>query len=238
MRSQLGVGRRVQCGFAAKLRWYEWSSQRLLVTGASLLIQSAMSVGGVFAGTLLSSVVAVADHLPRPSSVQCRDLFERLRMVGDGRSDVGRSHPVAAVLTLAAAAVVGGMRSYAAIAGWVADTPSGPVGQMYAGAGWRRLCRRSAPSGGWSPELTPTRSTRRWAPGWPSVRASISRSARKPVRRRRADDRPAHHGRPRRRRQTDPRRHRREGQRPAPAGRGDPRRRFGPRADRRAPQDE
>jgi predicted transposase YbfD/YdcC len=42
---------------------------------------------------------------------------------------------VAAVLTLAAAAVVGGMRSYTAIAGWVADTPAELLAQVYARCG-------------------------------------------------------------------------------------------------------
>ena len=190
-----------------------------------MLIQSAMSVGGVFAGTLLSSVVAVADHLPRPSSVQCRDLFERLRMVGDGRSDVGRSHPVAAVLTLAAAAVVGGMRSYAAIAGWVADAPRGPVGaDVYARCGlvaatpskctiWRVVTGADAGAvdaavGAWLAERA----------GF-DIEVELESAAGGRTRRCRDTT-----GDPRRRRQTGPRRHRRRRQRPAPAGRGHPRR--------------
>jgi predicted transposase YbfD/YdcC len=40
-------------------------------------------------------------------------------------------HPVAAVLTLCAGAVVAGMRSFTAIAGWVADTPLGLLRQVY-----------------------------------------------------------------------------------------------------------
>jgi predicted transposase YbfD/YdcC len=62
-------------------------------------------------------------------------LLERLRQVSDGRSDTGRVHPVAAVLTLAAAAVVAGMRSFTAIAGWVADTPSALLEPLYARCG-------------------------------------------------------------------------------------------------------
>jgi predicted transposase YbfD/YdcC len=53
--------------------------------------------------------------------VSCLDLLDRLAAVADGRSDQARAHPVAAVLTLAAAAVVAGMRSLTAIAGWVLD---------------------------------------------------------------------------------------------------------------------
>jgi predicted transposase YbfD/YdcC len=67
-----------------------------------------------------------------PDPVECSDLLDRFRLVGDGRSDTGRVHPVAAVLTLAAAAVVGGMRSFTAIAGWVADTPPRLLEQVYA----------------------------------------------------------------------------------------------------------
>jgi len=40
----------------------------------------------------------------------CFDLVEYFQAVSDGRSDQGRSHPVAVVLTLTAAAVVAGMR--------------------------------------------------------------------------------------------------------------------------------
>ena len=70
-----------------------------------------------------------------PNPVECDDLLERFRLVGDGRSDIGRAHPVAVVLALAAAAVVGGMRSFTAIAGWVADTPPGLLRQLYARCG-------------------------------------------------------------------------------------------------------
>jgi len=66
---------------------------------------------------------------------ECRDLLERFLVVDDGRCDTGRDHPVAVVLTLAAAAVVGGMRSFTAIAGWVADTPPRVLEQLYARCG-------------------------------------------------------------------------------------------------------
>jgi hypothetical protein len=61
----------------------------------------------------------------------CFDLVERFRSVSDGRSDQGRCHPVAVVLALTAAAVVGGMRSFTAIAGWVADVPSEVLRHLY-----------------------------------------------------------------------------------------------------------
>jgi hypothetical protein len=67
-----------------------------------------------------------------PGPVECLDLLDRFRLVDDGRSDTGRMHPVPAVLTLAAAAVVGGMRSFTAIAGFIVDTPPGLLEQLYA----------------------------------------------------------------------------------------------------------
>jgi len=101
-----------------------------------LSVQSAIETPDTVLGTPLSSVVAVtAGQVAPPSPAECRDLLERLRLVGDGRSDTGRTHPVAAVLTLAAAAVVGGMRSFTAIAGWVADTPAKLLEQLYARCG-------------------------------------------------------------------------------------------------------
>ena len=47
----------------------------------------------------------------------------------------GRDHPVAAVLALAAAAVVAGMRGYTAITGWVADVPSAILADVYLRSG-------------------------------------------------------------------------------------------------------
>jgi hypothetical protein len=52
-------------------------------------------------------------------------------VVSDGRSDQGRDHPVAVVLTLCAAAKLAGMRSFTAIAWWVADVPAGLLAGLY-----------------------------------------------------------------------------------------------------------
>jgi predicted transposase YbfD/YdcC len=52
--------------------------------------------------------------------------------LSDGRSDQGRDHPVGVVLTLCAAAVLAGMRSFTAIAGWVADVPAELRALLYA----------------------------------------------------------------------------------------------------------
>ena len=59
------------------------------------------------------------------------DLLELLARVPDGRTGQGRDHPVAAVLALAAAAVVAGMKGYTAISGWVADVPPPVLAGLY-----------------------------------------------------------------------------------------------------------
>jgi predicted transposase YbfD/YdcC len=59
------------------------------------------------------------------------DLLELLARVPDGRTGQGRDHPVAAVLALAAAAVVAGMKGYTAISGWVADVPPQVLADLY-----------------------------------------------------------------------------------------------------------
>jgi predicted transposase YbfD/YdcC len=67
--------------------------------------------------------------LPVPDG--CCDLLELLAGVPDGRTGQGRDHPVAAVLALAAAAVVAGMKGYTAISGWVADVPPATLAGLY-----------------------------------------------------------------------------------------------------------
>ncbi len=59
------------------------------------------------------------------------DLLRRFAAVSDGRPGQGRDHPVAVVLTLCAAAVLAGMRSFTAIAGWVADVPAELLAQLH-----------------------------------------------------------------------------------------------------------
>ena len=61
----------------------------------------------------------------------CPDLLQRFAEVSDGRCDQGRVHPVAVVLALCAAAVVAGMGSFTAIAGWAADVPAELLAQLY-----------------------------------------------------------------------------------------------------------
>ena len=60
------------------------------------------------------------------------ELLGRFAGISDGRSEQGRDHPVAVVLTLCAAAVLAGMRSFTAIAGWVADVPAELLAWLYA----------------------------------------------------------------------------------------------------------
>jgi predicted transposase YbfD/YdcC len=70
-----------------------------------------------------------------PVSDECCDLLELFAGVSDGRVGQGRDHPVAAVLALAAAAVVAGMKGYTAITGWVADVPPAILADLYLRSG-------------------------------------------------------------------------------------------------------
>ena len=70
-----------------------------------------------------------------PVSDVCCDLLKLFAAVSDGRVGHGRDHPVAAVLALAAAAVVAGMKGYTAITGWVADVPLAILTDLYLRSG-------------------------------------------------------------------------------------------------------
>ncbi len=90
---------------------------------------------------MVQSAIAVADRAPAaavgpPAVTEIRaDLLKLFGAVSDGRSGQGRDHPVAAVLALAAAAVVAGMRGYTAISGWVRDVPPAVLADLYLRAG-------------------------------------------------------------------------------------------------------
>jgi predicted transposase YbfD/YdcC len=87
------------------------------------------------------SVICAAVSAPAEPAVSvpvldvCCDLLKLFAGVPDGRAGPGRDHPVAAVLALAAAAVVAGMKSYTAITGWVADVPSAVLADLYLRSG-------------------------------------------------------------------------------------------------------
>jgi DDE_Tnp_1-associated len=101
-----------------------------------LLLHPAIAESG-FAGLgAAASGSTVAEDLPAPARV-CADVLQRFAVVSDGRRDQGRVHPVAVVLALCAAAVVAGMASFTAIAGWAGDVPAEFLVQLYG--------RRSAP---------------------------------------------------------------------------------------------
>jgi predicted transposase YbfD/YdcC len=70
-----------------------------------------------------------------PVADACCDLLGLFAGVSDGRAGQGRDHPVAAVLALAAAAVVAGMKGYTAITGWVADVPPAILADLYLRSG-------------------------------------------------------------------------------------------------------
>src|SRR5260370_15635018 len=90
---------------------------------------------------MAQSAIAVADHelaaaaVPVTAAEVRDDLLKLFGSVPDGRSGQGRDHPVGAVLALAAAAVVAGMKGYTAIAGWVKDVPLLALADLYMRAG-------------------------------------------------------------------------------------------------------
>ena len=92
---------------------------------------------------VVQSAIAVADRVPvalagaAAAAEASDDLLKLFGSVSDGRSGQGRDHPVAAVLALAAAAVVAGMKGYTAIAGWVKDVPAPVLADLYMRAGAR-----------------------------------------------------------------------------------------------------
>jgi predicted transposase YbfD/YdcC len=95
-----------------------------------LLLHPVIAKSG-FAGLGVAvSRSTVADDVPAPARV-CADLLQRFAQVSDGRRDQGRIHPVAVVLALCAAAVVAGMASFTAIAGWATDVPAEVLVKLY-----------------------------------------------------------------------------------------------------------
>jgi predicted transposase YbfD/YdcC len=78
---------------------------------------------------------AIGQVVSVPVADVCCDLLELFAAVPDGRSGQGRDHPAMAVLALAAAAVVAGMKGYTAITGWVADVPPAVLADLYLRSG-------------------------------------------------------------------------------------------------------
>lgn len=95
-----------------------------------MLLHPAIAESGFAALAVARSGPGAVGELPVPSAL-VPDLLQRFAAVSDGRCDQGRIHPVAAVLTLCAAAVVAGMSSFTAIAGWVAEVPGALLAQLY-----------------------------------------------------------------------------------------------------------
>jgi hypothetical protein len=76
-----------------------------------------------------SPIPAAAQQLGAPAALapdQCSSLLCDLAQLTDPRQRRGRRHALSAVLAVAAAAVLAGARSLAAIGEWAADAP-GPV---------------------------------------------------------------------------------------------------------------
>jgi predicted transposase YbfD/YdcC len=71
----------------------------------------------------IPSGLTVLDHADPLRSAEAPHLLTYLATITDPRTRAGRRHPLAAILVLAAAAVLAGARSIAAIAEWAADAP-------------------------------------------------------------------------------------------------------------------
>jgi hypothetical protein len=111
-----------------------------------------------------SSIPAAFTQLDRAEALGDADvphLLAYLAAIRDPRATSGRRHPLIAILAMAAAAVLTGARSFAAIAEWAADAPQ-PV-RAALGA------RREAPDTGWCPPRPPSAGAcPAWTPrSWP-----------------------------------------------------------------------
>ena len=95
-----------------------------------MLLHPAIAESGFGALGALRLCPRAVEDLPGPR-VMCRDLLQLFAEVSDGRGGQGRVHPVTVVLALCAAAVVAGMGSFTAIAGWAADVPAELLAQLY-----------------------------------------------------------------------------------------------------------
>jgi DDE_Tnp_1-associated len=94
----------------------------------------------------------LAHHDPL-GDAEVRHLLDYLATISEPRALSGRRHPLVAILALAAAAVLTGARSMAAIAEWAVDAP-------------RRSGRRLAPAAR-RPSTGPSRPRRPSAARWP-----------------------------------------------------------------------
>ena len=128
----------------------------------------------VRAGALASSSSGSDDDAERSAwlssaAVEGPELLRRFAAVSDGRGEQGRDHLVAVVLTLCAAAVLGGMRSFTAIAGWVADVPAEVLARLYAQGRSKTILERpwgsqvarqnEHPASGWKYTVMPNLAT-------------------------------------------------------------------------------
>jgi hypothetical protein len=111
-----------------------------------------------------SPIPAVLTQLTHTNPRQLQDaeapqLLAYLASVPDPRAAPGRRHPLVAILGLAAAAVLAGARSIAAIAEWAADAPQpvrAALGARHHAPG-HAASRPRPPSAGPFPAWTPTR---------------------------------------------------------------------------------
>jgi hypothetical protein len=120
-----------------------------------------MTVMDTRASPSSSSIPAPFTQLDGPEALgdaEAGHLLAYLATIRDSRAPSGRRHPLAAILAMAAAAVLTGARSFAAIAEWAADAPS-RCGRRWALAARHPTtgrCRLRPPSAGACLAWTPT----------------------------------------------------------------------------------
>jgi predicted transposase YbfD/YdcC len=98
----------------------------------------ATTVPATALSSIIAAVAALPADLPRPKPV---DLLAALAEVPDPRKKRGIRHRLAAVLAVAICAVLGGSRSYAAIAEWGADLHAAE--RLRLGLGRREISERT-----------------------------------------------------------------------------------------------
>jgi predicted transposase YbfD/YdcC len=105
-----------------------------------LLAYSATADGEPSACSALISAFPRPGRADRPAlrlvTDTVTDLLERFAHIPDHRQLAWVDHPLPAVLALCAGAVVAGMGSFTAIAGWITDASDEILTCAYAGSGW------------------------------------------------------------------------------------------------------
>jgi predicted transposase YbfD/YdcC len=103
--------------------WLVWSRHELPGSCGSHSLMTTVEAVPADPSSSIPSGLTALGHADRLRSAETPQLLAYLATVTDPRTRAGRRHPLVAILVLAAAAVLAGARSIAAIAEWAADAP-------------------------------------------------------------------------------------------------------------------